>query len=295
MNTEYTKGFVLTAFGVIVLSFDALLIRLIEAGSFDLLFWRGLLLSLIVTFWCRVRYPDIKLLNFDSSAIRSALLFVVSALCFVTAINHTTVANVLVIISAQPLFAALMARVFLGEKSKPVTWIAIFTAMLGIGWVLGGSWQSSNFTGDLLALVCGLALSAKFVNDRAASNRNMTPALIPAGLLIAVISVLVGQPWGLQSSDWGWMLLLCLCVLPLAFILITLGPMRLPAAEVGMLMLLETAIGPLWVWLWLAEVPDRAALEGGALVIGTLLIHGLIQWRTNRSKYNSARRTTKAV
>lgn len=279
MHTEYMKGFLLTALGVSVLSFDALLIRFIEVHSFSLLFWRGLLLSLMVFIWCRLRHRSQPLFSLDAPALRSTFLFFISSACFVSAINLTSVANVLVIISAQPLFAALLARVFLGEKSPPITWIAIVISMLGIGWVLKDSWQGPNLSGDLLALLCGLALSAKFVNDRACRGRNMTPALISAGLLIAAVSAVAGQPLELQGSDWGWMILLCLIILPVAFILITLGPMRIPAAEVGMLMLLETALGPLWIWVWLGEVPNRSALEGGAVVLGTLLIHGWLQWR----------------
>ncbi|MEH6650269.1 MAG: DMT family transporter [Motiliproteus sp.] len=284
MQPEYSKGLLLTALGVIILSVDALLIRLIEAHSFDLLFWRGLLLSLVIAIGCRYRNPGQALFYRDGAFIRSALLFVVSTVCFVSAIKLTSVANVLVIISAQPLFAALLARIFVGEKSPLITWVAIVTSMLGIGWVLVGSWQSPNLTGDLLALLCAVSLSAKFVNDRSQRDRNMTPALIAAGLIIAAISIFSGDPLALQGSDWGWMLLLCLLVIPLAFTLITLGPMRIPAAEVGMLMLLETAAGPLWVWLVLHEQPSVQALQGGAVVIGTLLIHGVIQWRSHKRK-----------
>ena len=121
MNSDYMKGFMLTAGGVIVLSFDALLIRLIEADSFDLLFWRGLLLSLVVALWCRFSSPGQALICFDGAFLRSALLFVISTIAFVCAVNLTSVANVLVIISAQPLFAAVMARIFVGEKSPPIT------------------------------------------------------------------------------------------------------------------------------------------------------------------------------
>jgi len=199
-------------------------------------------------------------------------------------VNLTSVANVLVIISAQPLFAAVMARIFYGEKSPLVTWIAIVISMLGVSWVLAGSWQSPNLIGDLLALLCGITLAAKFVNDRAVSDRNMTPVLISASMVIAAISVVAGDPMALQGNSWGWMLLYCLVVIPLAFILISIGPMRIPAAEVGMLMLLETAAGPLWIWLVLNEVPSTKALQGGSVVIATLLIHGLVRWRSKRVK-----------
>jgi len=103
MNVEYMKGFLLTAFGVLILSFDALMIRLIEAHSFDLLFWRGLLLSLVAALWCRFSMPKQAMFCFDSAFIRSSLLFVVSTISFVCAVNLTSVANVLVIISTPSL------------------------------------------------------------------------------------------------------------------------------------------------------------------------------------------------
>lgn len=273
----------LTALGVLVLSFDALMIRLIDAQSFDLLFWRGLFLALVIVLWCKYTLPGQPFFSFDRAAIRSSVLFVGSTICFVCAVNLTSVANVLVIISAQPLFAAVMARVFLKEKSPPITWAAIVIAMAGIIWVLSDSWQGPQWTGDMLALLCGLSLSAKFVNDRAVGFRNMTPALILAGCIITILSAIAGHPFAIQGSGWGWMLVYCIAIIPCAFILITIGPMRISAAEVGMLMLLETAAGPLWIWIWLNEAPSKKALEGGCLVIGTLLLHGFIWWRISKA------------
>ena len=110
----------------------------------------------------------------------------------------------------------------------------------------------------------------------------MTPSLILAGLVVALVSWVMGDPMALSGSQWGYMITLCLFVYPIAFFLITLGPMRIPAAEVGMLMLLETAVGPLWVWLVLSEEPGSAALQGGSLVIATLLLHSLYQWQQRR-------------
>ncbi len=285
MNTEYLKGFLLTALGVLILSFDALLIRLIEVHSFSLLFWRGMLLALMVALWCRYRNPDMKLFSLDGAFIRSAILFAISSICFVNAINHTSVANVLVIISAQPLFAALIGRFTIGERLPAITWIAILISMAGIGWVMKDSWSSPNLTGDLLALTAALLLSGKFVNDRAVKHRDMTPALISSGVIVAIISLFNDTPLALSGSDWGWMLILCVVVIPIAFVLITLGPTRIPAAEVGMLMLLETACGPLLVWLFINEAPSVAALQGGAVVIITLFLHGWIQWRRTKSRH----------
>ena len=151
--------------------------------------------------------------------------------------------------------------------------------MFGIGWVMKDSWSAPSLIGDLLAVCCALSLSAKFVNDRAVKHRDMTPALITGGLFIAFTSFFYASPMALSGADWGWMLLLCVLIIPTAFILITLGPTRITAAEVGMLMLLETVFGPLLVWLFLSEAPSSSALQGGGLVIATLLLHGYIKWR----------------
>ncbi|SIN92830.1 DMT family transporter [Halodesulfovibrio marinisediminis] len=284
MHSEYIKGLLLTAVGVLVLSFDSLMIRLIGAQTFDLLFWRGLLLSLMVLLWCRFSIPNQPILSFDRALIRSALLFTASTITFVSAISMTSVTNVLVMISTQPLFAAILARFFLKESSSPITWAAIVISMIGILWVLSDSWHSPNLTGDLIGLVCSIALAGKFVNDRASGSRNMTPALILSGALTASISAVAGHPIEIIHNGWGWMLLHCAIIIPISFILITLGPRRIPAAEVGMLMLLETAIGPLWIWIWLNEIPSLRAVEGGTLVVGTLLLHGLIKWRSGQTQ-----------
>ena len=283
LHKDYLKGFLLTALGVIILSFDALFIRLIDASSGSILFWRGILLSGVVAIACKWLYPQQALFRSDLRYLRSSLLFGISSICFVMAINLTSVASVLVIISVQPLFAAVLSRVFLGEKSPAVTWIAICIALLGILWVLGNSWQGPHLKGNLLALLCALALSGKFVNDRAETQHSMIPALIGGGLMMSVFAVFSTESIMLTGvAQWGWTLVLCLIIVPLAFVLITLGPKRLPAAEVSMLMLLETVIGPLWIWLFLQITPDTSALQGGSLVIATLVIHSLIRARKTR-------------
>ena len=282
--SEYLKGILLTAAGVLILSIDSLLIRLIAADSFDLLFWRGLLMSITISIVLIIQRSNSSRLPMDAVSLRSSLFMVVHIVGFVMAINLSSVANVLVILSAAPLFAAMLGWIFLREMPQPITWAAIFLSMIGIGWVLTGSWSEPNFTGDLLALICCIALAARFVNDRSVSHRDMTPSLIVAGLILALVSFFAGNPMGFSGDGWWYMVALCLIVSPLALTLITIGPMRIPAAEVGMLMLLETAVGPFWVWLFLSEEPSSKALQGGSLVIGTLLLHSLHQWRQNRLK-----------
>jgi len=127
-----------------------------------------------------------------------------------------------------------------------------------------------------------LALSSKFVNDRAETKHSMVPSLIGGGLIMALFAVFNSDSIMLHGTQWVWTAMLCLVIVPIAFILITLGPKRIPAAEVGMLMLLETVIGPLWIWIFLEIAPNTAALQGGTIVIATLIIHTLIRLKMSR-------------
>ncbi|MFT5706727.1 MAG: drug/metabolite transporter (DMT)-like permease [Oceanospirillaceae bacterium] len=284
MTNDYLKGFLLTALGTIILSFDALFIRLIDADSSVILFWRGILLSLFIAIFCKIKYPGQALFRSDWCYLRSTLLFAISSICFVMAINLTSVANALVIISVQPLFAALLSRVFLKERSPPITWVAIFFCLLGIAWVMLDSWQSPNLKGDLLALLCGLALSCKFVNDRSEKKLSMVPSLIGGGFIMSGFALFTTQSIMLSGNQWLWTTALCFFIVPLAFIFITLGPKRIPAAEVGMLMLLETVIGPIWIWIFLHVAPNTAALQGGSVVVITLICHTLLRVKIAQRK-----------
>ena len=123
--SEYMKGICLTTLGVLILSFDGLLIRLISVEAFDLLFWRGLLMSLMVLAILLLRKPNASLLPRDAAALRSSFFLCISTITFVVAISLSSVANVLVIISSQPLFAAVLGWLILREMPAPVTWVAI--------------------------------------------------------------------------------------------------------------------------------------------------------------------------
>ena len=101
----------------------------------------------------------------------------------------------------------------------PATWVAIVICIFGVGWVLAGSWSTPSLVGDVMALVCCISLAAKFVNDRAVSHRDMTPSLILAGLAVALVSWVMGDPMALSGSQWGYMITLCLFVISHRFFL----------------------------------------------------------------------------
>ncbi|WP_041543620.1 EamA family transporter [Oceanimonas sp. GK1] len=267
--SPHHKGVILTLAGVAVLSLDALLIRLISADHWTLLFWRGLLLSLSLALFCRptVRLPRRLMLG-------SALCYAVTTITFVLAVRLTSVANTLIILAAAPLIGALLSRMLLKEKVAPRTWLAMGLCLAGLMLLLSGS-RDGNLAGDLTALLCAASLAAKLVCDRAARPLNMAPSLVPAGLVIALVAFSQAPVLVVPASDALWLGLLGLVVVPLAYALISQGPRYLPAAEVSLLLLLEMLLGPLWVWMALNEAPSQQAWLGGSVVLAALLLQRL--------------------
>lgn len=277
------KGGLLTAAGVAVLSLDALLIRLISADPWILLFWRGLLLSLCIGGVCLFRArryrPTRKLITLG---LGSALFYAVCTITFVISIRLTSVANTLIILSAAPLFGALLSRFMLKESVSGRTWMAILLCLGGLALVFSGSRDGGHhLLGDFTALLCAASMATKFVMERAASPANMTPALVPAGLLISLFALFQAPTLALPTQDILWMAILGLLVVPLAYALIIQGPRYLSAPEVGLLMMLEMLLGPLWVWLVLAEQPSPQAWMGGLVVLVALACQS---WPARRRK-----------
>ena len=186
-------------------------------------------------------------------------------------------ANTLVIIASAPLLAACFSSLFLGEKVPPRTWLAIATAMAGVALTVSGSMRAGTGLGDLFASGSAICMAGHFTALRWWRSADGPVAVCTAGLLAALIALPLASPLSPQGNDLFWLPLLGLVVLPLAFGLMAIGPRYLPAAEVSLFLLAETALGPLWVWLVLNEQPSNTTLWGGAIVVGTLMVHALLK------------------
>ncbi|MCR9218781.1 MAG: DMT family transporter [Alphaproteobacteria bacterium] len=279
----HAQGFLLTLFGVLVLTPDTLLIRLIDTDPWTMTFWRGVLMpAVLLLVYAAIRrgatLADIR--GLGKAGLAVALIYGVNALSFVMAIEHSKVSNVLVILAAAPLFAGLMSVVFLRETVAGPTWAAIAAGVAGVAIVVGGGITAGTGMGDLFALVTALSLAGTFTIIRRSKARNMVPATALGGLLTALVVWPLADPGSLEGGRLGMMLFLGLVILPIAFGLITLGPRRVPAPEVALLMLLETVLGPFWVWLVIGEQPGAATLMGGSVVLSAVGLHAL--WRLRR-------------
>lgn len=252
------------------------------ADHWTVVFWRGLLVSLalavglVILFrgetWARCR-------AIGRTGLGVAATFAIVGIAFIYALAHTSVANTLIIASSAPLFAALFAGPVLGEAVPRRIWLAIAAALVGIAITVSAGFGGGTLAGDLAALVAAIGLGAEYTLIRRARPTNMMPALVLAGILAALVALPLADPLAISRRDAGLLIVMSVVLLPSAMALMALGPRYIPAPEVGLLLLLETILGPVWVWLALDEVPSRAALIGGAIVVGTLALNALIGLR----------------
>ncbi len=286
MLSSHLKGLLITASGVLIISPDGLLTRLILTDHWNMIFWRALLVSFGM--WLMISLINPNRVWQQYRTVRGPGLLMVAAyslgtISFVFAITHPSVANTLIILSSTPLFAALISRFLLHEKIQPRTIVAILLVAIGIGVIATGSaTERDGLVGDMAAilgsffLACGLSFVRRFPRISSFS------AISCSGLLTALLVLPLASPLMISQSDFGYLLLMGLYVVPVGSALMFVGPRYIPAAEVGLLLLMESILGPIWVWLVLAEQPSVNTLAGGAIVLSTLIINTIwaLKFRT---------------
>lgn len=271
------KGLLITGLGVLFLTPDSLLVRLIRVDAWTLLFWRGLLMCLGVFAFLTWRgEPLEKFRRLGPWGIASGVFLGSSTTCFVSSLQYTAVANTLVIIAASPLMAGLFSWLFLGESVERRVWVAILVGMAGVGVTMSGGLGLGSAKGDLLAVGSAVSMAAHYTCLRAAKTAGGPAVVCVGGLLAATLAFPFAEPGAPEGMDLVWLPLLGLVVLPVAFGLMSLGPRYLSAPEVSLFLLGETALGPLWVWLALDEAPTTRTLIGGAIVVGALMTNPLL-------------------
>jgi drug/metabolite transporter (DMT)-like permease len=275
---DHVKGLSITTFGVLVLTPDSLLVRLIGIDSWSMVFWRGLLMASALTLGLAVYYRGAVWARFRAvgwTGLAVAGLFSTSSVFFILALHNTSVANTLVIVAAAPLIAAVLTRLFLAEPVPLRTWAAILAALCGILLLVSDSRHGGTLGGDAAAFGTAVCMAGAFTLIRRARALNMMPAMAISGALSALAMAPLASPFALAADEVWLLAVMGLFVLPVSFGLTALGPRYLPAPEVALILLLETVLGPFWVWLVLEETPSLYALAGGGIVIAALILHSI--------------------
>ncbi|MDH5355563.1 MAG: DMT family transporter [Gammaproteobacteria bacterium] len=277
--SQHLKGVIITALGVMIISPDGLLTRLIHTDHWTLIFWRAILMSFGMWILTSLVHPD-KTWSHYKNIGRHGLLMVVfytfGTISFITAITHTSVANTLIILSTTPLFAALIGFIVLRESIGLRTWVAILLVAVGIVIISSdGDSQEATLYGDLAAMSGAFFLAAGFTVVRRKPQISVFPVFSVAGLVTAMVILPLAQPFAITQQDMGYLIIMGVYMLPLGTALMYIGPKYIPASEVGLMLLLESVLGPTWVWLVLDEKPGLRTFVGGAIILSTLAINTL--------------------
>ena len=205
------------------------------------------------------------------AGIAVALCVAIASGCFIGALNHASVARVLFILAVAPVLAALLAWATLGEPISRRTALAMVLALSGVAVMLGAPGEAS-LTGDGLAFVAALAFSVMIVITRWRHEVSMAPATCLSQAILVAAFLPFATPGEISGDDLAWLAALGIGQIGLGFALLTVGARLIPAAQVGLITLLEVVLGPVWVWLALDERPGTLTLVGGTIVIAAIVL-----------------------
>ncbi len=205
------------------------------------------------------------------AGVAVSLCVATASASFIAALNHASVARVLFILAVAPVLAALLARVTLGEPITRRSVVAMAVALAGVTLMLGAPGEGS-VAGDGLAFLAASSFAAMVVITRWRHDVSMAPATCLSQAILVAAFLPFASPGEIGGDDVGWLAALGIGQIGLGFALLTVGARLIPAAQVGLITLLEVVLGPVWVWLALDERPSTLTLVGGAIVIAAIVI-----------------------
>lgn len=283
----YAMGLMIVA--SIGISFGGLIIRNIEAADvWQINFYRSMALIAMVAGIMVVRYgssAQARVRAIGRPGLLAGMLLAGATMSFLQSITNTTVANTLFMLSAIPFFTAALAWVILREPLVRSTLLTMLAAAVGIGVMVSGAVGAGSLYGNVMGLVTALSFSGYAIVVRRHREIEMLPALMVSGALIIVICLCLR--WGDLSIPWREIVLCFILggvLSGLANAFFITASKHLAAAELTLFMLLEFALGPVWVWLFVNEVPTPATILGGSIVIASVAIRALLELARNRRR-----------
>ena len=269
-------GYILLLFGGFCLSWGGFIVKSFENASvWQILFLRSLFFLLALSIFLLITYKGKTFKVIKDSGYPAAiggLVMSFSFISFVVAMSSTTVANVVFIISTQSMFLALFGYFYLKEKVSLTGFISITLAMTGIIIMVGDSISTGSLFGNLVALAIPINFSVLVMIIRKNSNLDMVPAIFYSGIFSCIYGLFLSESFSFSNHDIFMGFLLGVPQLALGFICITIGSRSTASATIGLLMLTETLFGPIWVWLFLSEIPPLSVFIGGAVIILAIII-----------------------
>ena len=276
------KGTLLAFTAILFITPDSLFIRLAGLESWNLIFYRGFIPFIVVLVGLLIIYKNKlvgEIINNGWHGLAYAGIFTITNIIFVISIENTNVANTLIMIALAPMLSAIISLIFLKENPDQKTWIAIIITTLAVVFIFYNALDVGDFLGNFLGLVCATGLAVGAVIIRSAKKISLVPSAMLGKLMVTLIALLFVDKLKLEGNDLTIIPLMCVMCVAIPFVLITLAPRYITAAEVNLFFLLETIFGPLWVWLVIHEQPSIETIIGGIVIIGTIAVHSILALR----------------
>ena len=269
-------GPLLIFFGALSLSFGGLIVKSFEGATlWQILFWRSLFFSLTVLTFLIITYKSKVLKSFYNSGLPGfvgGLILSIGFCGYVFAMYNTTVANTNFIISLQILFLAIFGFFFLKEKINLSTLISIILAMSGVLLMVGNSLSPGELSGNLAAFTMPITFAVLIMIVRKFPSVDMVPAQFVAGISSCLIGLSLSPTIMISPHDIFLGFLAGFFQIGFGFIFITIGARTTPSAMVGIIMLSESVLGPIWAFLFVNEIPSLYGLIGGAIILFAVLL-----------------------
>ena len=274
------KGSLLAFIAVMLITPDSIFIRLSNIETWGMLFYRGAIPFVVVLIGLIFFYKNnlLKaLVGIGYPGIFYVISFSICNITFIISIQNTNVANTLVMIAMAPMLSAILGSIFLKEIPDSKTWIAIIITLIAVSYIFHDSIEMGNFYGDLFGLITAFGLACNAVIARFAKNRDLVPSAVIGKLCVAIFAFFFVDTFSLVGTDLIFIPLMCVMCVAIPFVLVTIAPRFIPAEEVNLFFLLETIIGPFWVWLIINEQPSIETIQGGIIILLTIAIHSFLK------------------
>ena len=286
-SSNQQKGSLLAFVAVMLLTPDSLLIRLSSIETWGILFYRGAIPFVVVLIGLLFFYKSNFLKALFGIGYPGIFYFISFSACnitFLISIQNTNVANTLVMIALAPMLSAILGALFLKEAPDKKTWVAILITFSACIYIFHDSLKLGNIYGDLMGFVTALGLACNATLARYAKNRDLVPSAVIGKLLVAFFALFFVENFELLGKDLIYVPLMCIMCVAIPFVLVTIAPRFITGAEVNLFFLLETILGPIWVWMVIKEQPSSETILGGIVIIITIAIHSFLAIKKTQLK-----------
>ena len=277
--SDQKKGMLIAFTAIMFITPDSLFIRLANLNSWNLIFYRGFIPFFVVFIGLLIIYKKgllKEIINNGWHGFFYACVFTITNIVFVISIENTNVANTLIMIALAPMLSAIISFIFLKEIPDKKTWVAIIVTTLAVVYIFYDALDAGDFLGNFLGLVCATGLAVGAVIIRSAKKISLVPSAMIGKLMVTLIALIFANHLTLESNDVIIIPLMCVMCVAIPFVLVTLAPRYITAAEVNLFFLLETILGPLWVWFVIKEQPSFETIMGGSVIVVTIAIHSFL-------------------